>query len=103
VVTNDRVELLVKRLSFDVVDQKAAAHRRLLIDLIRQRGEPLAGDLNQIVADVDSGHVVPDAREIFADPSRSATDIENLRIGAQRSEERRVGKERRSVWKGSSE
>src|SRR5205807_9678461 len=67
--------------------QKAAAHRRLLIDLIRQRGEPLAGDLNQIVADVDSGHVVPDAREIFADPSRSATDIENLRIGAQRSEE----------------
>src|SRR5438552_2807787 len=52
-----------------------------MIDIVRDAGNSLAGHLNELRADVDALHHIAETREVFAQPARTASDIQNPASG----------------------
>ncbi len=91
VVTKNCIEFLRQRRSFDVVHRKRATQWRLMVSAVRHTRHAFFWHLNQVGADVDPLDDIAEAREIFAEPTRTTTHVENAPSGRQSQGDGNVG------------
>src|SRR2546423_14002893 len=77
VITDYPIELLVERTAFDVVHCESAAQSGFMIDIVADASDSLAGHLNEFGTDVDAFDDIAEAGKVFAQPTGTASYIEN--------------------------
>ena len=83
VIADQGIEFLPEWRALHVMDEKAAAERRLVIDPVGQAAHAIFRNPDQVRADVDPGDVVTEPREIFTQPARPAGHVQDPGAGWQ--------------------